>query len=163
MKLGAQSMSTGEEGAVRMPVDQFIVHPKYDPDLTINDVALLLLKRPVKFSKIILPVCLAKTQETTPPVNGICVELGWGNTIGKFLVFCSITILYSVINCFFGGANAQNGSPDLLQQLVAPVLFDNTCSRPDVWGLLFNPNTSLCAGYLEGKRNICTVSITIEH
>lgn len=39
-------------------VEAIITHNKYKPDTYLNDIALLKLNKPIKFSRFILPACI---------------------------------------------------------------------------------------------------------
>lgn len=66
-----------------MAVEKFVIHPNYNPTTITNDMALVVLKRAVKFSRTILPTCLAKPHDVLL-ADALCIEIGWGNTIGKW-------------------------------------------------------------------------------
>lgn len=53
----------------------------------------------------------------------------------------------------------EENYPDKLQQLRVPVIEDSVCINPDVWGYDFNTSARMCAGYLAGKMNMCSVKI----
>lgn len=39
-------------------VESIIAHNKYKPDTYLNDIALIKLQKPIKFSRFILPACI---------------------------------------------------------------------------------------------------------
>lgn len=51
---------TSESRAIQRAVTAVIKHKNFDPDTYNNDIALLRLRKPIIFSKIIKPVCLPR-------------------------------------------------------------------------------------------------------
>ena len=62
-----------------IPIDKIILHPKYKPTVTgfDYDVALIKLKKLIKFNSNVRPVCLP-TMDFAPGTN--CSVTGWGYT-----------------------------------------------------------------------------------
>lgn len=61
---------------------QAVTHPKWNPTTFNNDVTLLKLASPARFTTRISPVCLASPNEVLP--NGLkCVTTGWGRISGS--------------------------------------------------------------------------------
>ena len=63
-----------------IPIDKIILHPKYKPPVTgpDYDVALIKLKKPIKFNSNVRPVCLPK-KNFAPGTK--CYVTGWGVTL----------------------------------------------------------------------------------
>nr|CBN81369.1 Polyserase-2 [Dicentrarchus labrax] len=101
--LGRQSQSGSNVNEVKRKVSQIIVHPDYNNTLFNNDIALMKLSSPVKFTDYIKPICLANNSSqfhnSTP-----CWATGWGK-LGK-----------------------EDPSPDLLQEVPIPVIGQKQCS-----------------------------------
>lgn len=60
-------------------VDTIIAHHKYKPETYLNDIALIKVSKPIKFSRFILPACLPEQDfaekvnlEPGPTHNPIC-------------------------------------------------------------------------------------------
>lgn len=76
-------------------VATIILHPKYNSDTNDNDIALLRLSSPVKFTDYIRPVCLAASDSVFNNGTDSWVT-GWGAVeeggacapCGPFLGFC---------------------------------------------------------------------------
>lgn len=51
---------TSESQAIQRAVTAVIKHKNFDPDTYNNDIALLRLRKPIVFSKIIKPICLPR-------------------------------------------------------------------------------------------------------
>lgn len=49
-------------------VETIVTHNKYRPDTYLNDIALIKLTKPIKFSRYILPACIPE-QEFAEKVN----------------------------------------------------------------------------------------------
>ncbi|KAH8236730.1 hypothetical protein KR026_009431, partial [Drosophila bipectinata] len=70
---------TSESHAIQRAVTSVIKHKSFDPDTYNNDVALLRLRKPIAFSKIIKPICLPR-YNYDPAGNFNHLLLGWGRT-----------------------------------------------------------------------------------
>ena len=87
--------STSPNEEIRI-VYRLIRHPAYNPNTFNNDVGLVQLSSPVKFTNYIRPVCLAKDDTTFEP--GLrCWATGWGHirTGSKNLFFISKCIVHN--------------------------------------------------------------------
>ncbi|XP_004766114.1 serine protease 52-like isoform X1 [Mustela putorius furo] len=71
--------STGTKKSKRMKVDKLITHPYFDSWLLDNDIALLLLKSPLKLDAEKVPICLSEVTDIESWRN--CWVTGWGITI----------------------------------------------------------------------------------
>ncbi|KAI1293648.1 Plasma kallikrein [Halotydeus destructor] len=72
--LGAYKLSEIDSKKSAAAVQEIIIHPDYSAKGHVNDLALIKLAKPVKFSKTVQPVCLAS--EYTPIDNLFLT--GWG-------------------------------------------------------------------------------------
>uniref|UniRef100_A0A8C7EW63 Peptidase S1 domain-containing protein n=1 Tax=Neovison vison TaxID=452646 RepID=A0A8C7EW63_NEOVI len=70
--------STGTKKSKRMKVDKLITHPYFDSWLLDNDIALLLLKFPLKLDAEKVPICLSEVTDIESWRN--CWVTGWGIT-----------------------------------------------------------------------------------
>ena len=59
VSLGRQNLQSNNPNEVSSTVAEIVLHPAYDSDTSNNDIALLRLSSPVKFTDYIRPVCLA--------------------------------------------------------------------------------------------------------
>jgi secreted trypsin-like serine protease len=111
------------------------VHPQYTSFDFRNDVALIKLDKPIRFTDTIRPICLADQDEELP-IGKTCVAAGWGhiNTVTKQV-------------------------PNVLQQLkVEPIHDPNTCRNAyrNQFGITsYVENEMLCAGKLAGGEDTC--------
>lgn len=69
---------TTESAAIMRAVTAVIRHGQFDSDSYDNDIALLKLRKPVNFSRIIKPVCLPPPKVDPAGKQGLVV--GWGRT-----------------------------------------------------------------------------------
>ncbi|XP_043196871.1 trypsin-1-like isoform X2 [Amphibalanus amphitrite] len=106
----------------------WLKHPDFDAKTFNNDIAVIRMKDPVDFSRIMRPVCLPK-----PGYNYTgekVTVVGWGRTSE--------------------GGNTAN----LLQEVLLPV-FSNAECRSLKYDPEEITNNMLCAGYTQGKIDAC--------
>ncbi|XP_070615755.1 chymotrypsin-C-like [Erythrolamprus reginae] len=118
--LGKQNLKVAEAGQMAVAVEKAIVHEKWDPDTILNDIALLKLAVPVKFSDTIQPSCLP-SPESLLPQGFPCYITGWGHLW------------------------ANGPMSDILQQGLLPIVDQATCTQKDWWGSMVKPSM-VCAG-----------------
>ncbi|XP_063056221.1 chymotrypsinogen 2-like [Engraulis encrasicolus] len=105
--LGDHDRSSGDEPTQKLKVHKAIPHPKYGASSLTNDLQLLKLSTPAKFTDRVSPVCVAKTNY--PPLTQ-CVTTGWGRT-------------------------GSTSSPPVLQQAALPLISNEECYN-HWWGKL---------------------------
>lgn len=113
------------------PVQQPITHPKYNPITVDNDIAMLRLAKPVKFSTYILPACLPTKNlaERMLHRNGtVTVVTGWGKD------------------------NETSQRPKTLNFIEIPIVDNKECSRHMMNNLTQN---MLCGGVLGQIKDAC--------
>jgi len=78
--IGAHNAGNREQGEETVAAARVVVHPKFnDPRRWQNDISVVKLSRPIKFSDTIQPACLPAQNERVPDgANGIVA--GWGYT-----------------------------------------------------------------------------------
>ena len=81
-----------------IPIDKIFIHPNYNPPATgpDYDVALIKLRKPIRFTNDVRPVCLP-TRDFPPGTN--CYVTGWGATreggnISRVNMTCIHALLY---------------------------------------------------------------------
>ena len=57
-------------------VERIFLHPGWNRQLLINDIAILRLSEPMQFTRFVQPACLSGPD---PTVNSTVVVIGWGN------------------------------------------------------------------------------------
>ena len=115
-------------------VKRMVVHPRFDPKLLEQDIALFELGESVKFKPHILPICLPRRGESF--AHELATVSGWGY------------VSYDV-----------RRMPDLLRKVDVKVLENEVCRR---WLSSDPPNAGyrigdrvLCAGFEEGGKDSC--------
>uniref|UniRef100_A0A3Q2PXT8 Peptidase S1 domain-containing protein n=1 Tax=Fundulus heteroclitus TaxID=8078 RepID=A0A3Q2PXT8_FUNHE len=76
--LGREVQSESNPNEVSRTVSQIIIHPDYNSPIFNNDIALLKMSEPVKFTSYISPICLAAFNSTFHSGLDSWVT-GWGN------------------------------------------------------------------------------------
>lgn len=128
--IGAYNLTDDEDGVYKAWVNasDYRVHPDFNYAYAYNDIAMLLLRRPVEFSERIRAVALPTTDESY--VDEIGTISGYGNTCDD----CSASLLLKV---------AQN-----------KVLQKEVCSK--IFGTVALPTaTQICVSTAETKSGIC--------
>ncbi|CAH0728747.1 unnamed protein product, partial [Brenthis ino] len=77
VRLGEHDLLVRSHGEVEMKVTEAVIHPQYDPDTVVNDVALLRLPSPARPDLGHGIACLPKPHQILPP-HSTCTILGWG-------------------------------------------------------------------------------------
>ncbi|XP_078147060.1 uncharacterized protein LOC139919094 [Centroberyx gerrardi] len=128
--LGRQNQEGYNPNEVFRKVSEIILHPSYDRDTNDNDIALLRLSSPVKFTDYIRPVCLAASDSVFNNGTDSWVT-GWGRI--------------------------QEGvplpSPETLQEVEVPVLGNRQCNCLNGVGTI--TDNMICAGVLAGGKDSC--------
>ncbi|XP_078399085.1 chymotrypsinogen 2-like [Cetorhinus maximus] len=117
--IGASNKCSTHEGAQHMRIQKVITHPAWNPHNMVNDVTLLKLTSPVRFTNRISPVCLA-TVAADFPGGKLCVTSGWGLT-----------------------RSTASNVPCQLQQAALPLLTNAKCQN--TWGKSISSGM-ICAG-----------------
>ncbi|XP_060801261.1 chymotrypsinogen B [Amyelois transitella] len=77
IRLGEYDLTTRGRGEVELRVTEAVIHPQYDPDTVVNDVAMLRLPVPARPDLGHGIACLPDPGQALPP-HTTCVILGWG-------------------------------------------------------------------------------------
>jgi len=108
-----------------------VYHPSYNPRTTANDIAIVVLDKPIKFTDNVKPACLPNRGDVVPD-NAEATVAGWGVT-------------------------RENGmSSQKLLQVGVPTINNKECktmyakARIDI-----DPYVMLCAGYKTGGKDAC--------
>jgi transmembrane serine protease 3 len=104
-----------------------VYHPQYDPQTTLNDIAVIKLASPIRFSTAVQPACLPSSGERVSENNEATVA-GWGLTRE-------------------GGYDTSS----ILMQVGVPIIGGSSCAasyRPQ--GIRIDDNAMICAGYRQG-------------
>ena len=121
--VGAHRLSGIEQ---RIKVAKVIVHPDYDDDSMINDVALLKLERPLNNVEIVS----INGDASTPKAGTDATVIGWG-------------------------ALSEDGEyPDVLRQVTVPVVSNKTANKPEAYAGGITEQM-LAAGFKRGGKDSC--------
>ncbi|XP_055544943.1 uncharacterized protein LOC129730018 isoform X2 [Wyeomyia smithii] len=132
VRLGDIDLSTDAEPSapVTFRVTEVRAHPKFSRVGFYNDIAILVLDRPVRKSKYVIPVCTPKANLPTKErmAGRRATVVGWGTT-------------------YYGGKESTKQ-----QQATLPVWRNEDCNHA-----YFQPITDnfLCAGFSEGGVDAC--------
>ena len=75
LNLGDHDINTGNDGATNIAAERWINHPRYNENTLDNDIALIKLRTPVRFSNRISPVCLPTRRQASVGTSGFTT--GW--------------------------------------------------------------------------------------
>ncbi|XP_077647017.1 uncharacterized protein LOC110478744 [Lonchura striata] len=111
-------------------VDKIIVHSKFDAETYDNDIALLKLKEPVRFSEYVIPACLPKADFA----NEVLMKQKSGRVSG------------------FGREYDGGPLPKKLKVLALPFVNRTTCKQSTSFVVTEN---MFCAGYDTEQKDAC--------
>lgn len=132
VRLGDIDLSTDSEPSapVTFKVTEVRAHPRFSRVGFYNDIAIMVLDRPVRKSKYVIPVCLPKPNfvPTERLIGRRATVVGWGTT-------------------YYGGKEST-----VQRQADLPIWRNEDCNRA-----YFQPITEnfLCAGFSEGGVDAC--------
>lgn len=130
-----------EEGTEQVrEIQEFIVHPGYSDDNTVNDIALLHLKTPLKFDAMVQPACLPKTsmKEQIYSDGAKTILSGWGELDPKGIF----------------ESQKEGRIPDILQATSFPVVDLDVCNGPGKYHGMIRKGM-FCAGFMAGGADAC--------
>ncbi|KAF7494464.1 Serine protease nudel [Sarcoptes scabiei] len=116
-------------------IEKVFIHPEYVDKGFINDIALLKLDRPFRFSRHIRPICLPKQhhQDVSKWSNQLCTTIGWGKLYEHGRIF-----------------------PDTLQEVKLPIITTNECRKRTLLLPLYKITENMfCAGFENGGKDAC--------
>ncbi|HWI23005.1 MAG TPA: serine protease, partial [Baekduia sp.] len=124
----AGTATLGNGSGQRIHVAAVDIHPGYDSDTYVNDVALLTLAAPITIPTAapLVPVTDAEAATIDTPSDMLLVS-GWGSTVG-----------------YAPGATVPPNYPTALQSVSIPFVPDSTCD--DSYGFYLQAPLMLCAG-----------------
>ncbi|KAE8284274.1 Prostasin [Larimichthys crocea] len=130
ISLGRENLQGNNPNEESRTVSRIILHPNYDSHTNDNDIALLRLSSPVKFTDYIRPVCLAASDSVFNNGTDSWVT-GWGAVKeGVSLPF-----------------------PATLQEVEVPVVGNRQCNCLNGVGTV--SDNMICAGVLAGGKDSC--------
>ncbi|XP_058459171.1 uncharacterized protein LOC131435375 [Malaya genurostris] len=131
IRIGDYNTEALEQAEIDIFIEDYYIHENFRVGHHMNnDIAVVLLKTPIRFNEFVQPVCLpAKSQPYQEGMN--CTISGWGST--------------------------QSGSSVHSLELRAakvPLLADTVCNQPEVYGNNVTEGM-FCAGALDGGVDAC--------
>ncbi|KAG8006576.1 Serine protease 27 [Nibea albiflora] len=129
--LGRDTQRLANPNEVSRTVSLILKHPAYNADTFNNDMALLKLSSPVKFTNYIRPVCLA-AQGSDFKAKTPCWLAGWGT------IQSDVPLPY----------------PERLQQVSVPIVSNSQCFDA-YYGIVPITSNMMCAGLDEGGKDSC--------
>jgi len=132
---GAHDLNKPDDQVQAVEASVFEVHENYDPENMTNDIAILKLAKPIKFTESVQPACLPVSGQRFP-TNEYRLVAGWGLT---------------------QEAN-ESSAAAILQQLHVPIIDNKLCN--DYYAKAEQPTTlddkiQICAGFKEGGKDAC--------
>ncbi|XP_015267240.1 PREDICTED: coagulation factor VII-like [Gekko japonicus] len=130
IKLGEHDRDDEDEAEQERRVAEIIIHERYIPRKTDNDIALLRLDKPVNFTDYVVPICLPEQRFAADVLSSIKFSTvsGWGRLIE-------------------GGATSS-----LLLRVDVPRIKTKECIQSTNLNITRN---MFCAGYLTGIKDAC--------
>jgi len=130
---GAHNFDTPSEGQEKRYIEKAVFHEEYNKRDNMNDIAVLKLETPIKFSSTIQPACLPSPGEIVPD-EAVGTIAGWGKMKeGRY-----------------------NEGSRVLNQVGVPVVNSQRCIdwyRREF--MLVSPKEMFCAGYSYGVKDSC--------
>jgi len=109
-----------------------VYHEQYDPDSTINDIAIIKLATPFKFTSTVSPACLPAQGESVAD-GSVGTVAGWGLTRE-------------------GGSSVST----VLNQVGIPTLSSSSCAASyRSQGIKIDATAMLCGGFASGGKDSC--------
>ncbi|XP_069044038.1 ovochymase-like isoform X2 [Lepisosteus oculatus] len=132
--LGKESQEGSNPNQVSRGVERIILHPNFDYMTLNNDIALLKLSSPVRFTDYIQPICLAANSSSFHTGTS-CWVTGWGNIAE--------------------GVSLPNNKT--LQEVQLPIIGKSQCGCISnlTFGVNFITDNMICAGVLDNRKSPC--------
>ena len=83
--------------------------------------------------------------------------------LDDFLVFTTHEINMVLIEAFFLFFTTEDHPQYVLNQVSLPIQSDRVCGAHNWYGSAFLPQTTFCAGYEQGGRDACIVSLAYKY
>lgn len=150
IKFGCNDVSQKNCTTVRAKV--LDIHPHFNPQILVNDIAIIKLQNPVSFNSIIRPICLPTNNQNEAKPGSISTAAGWGSNVGNVAWYLSKDPKDSLYNI-----SENRPGTTRLMQVDLPIMDTNLCNSKTYYNGRLNPEIMICAGYPEGKKDTCQV------
>ncbi|CAM4329903.1 MULTISPECIES: serine protease [Myxococcus] len=153
---GAHDLYRPTAGQATARVVRAVLHPQYNPDTTMNDIAVLKLDRPIKFDQAVAGAC---GQSSTMRPNLAAQYASGGTRAPVCLPASGDRVADNTMATVAGWGLTREGGYDtssLLLQVGVPTLNHRDVAnsyRPH--GITINEQAMFGAGYKEGGKDAC--------
>ncbi|KAM7357570.1 uncharacterized protein ACRADG_002858 isoform 3-T3 [Cochliomyia hominivorax] len=131
VRMGDHYANIAESSEIDSNIENWYIHEKFrDQKHMNNDIALILLKTPVRFNDYIQPVCLPE-KGATLETNRMCTISGWGSI-----------------------KSGISTPSNILRSAQVPILADEVCSQKNVYANAMTEGM-FCAGFLNESADAC--------
>ncbi|XP_037937801.1 uncharacterized protein LOC119671297 isoform X3 [Teleopsis dalmanni] len=131
IRMGDHYASVAESSEIDSYIENWYIHEKFRENAHMNnDIAVIVLKTPVKFNDYVQPICLPEKNTPLEP-NRICTISGWGSV-----------------------KSGVSTPSNILRAAQLPILADSTCKQPHVYGNSLTAGM-FCAGTLDESVDAC--------
>ncbi|KAL9908665.1 tequila isoform 2-T2 [Glossina fuscipes fuscipes] len=131
VRMGDHYANIAEASEVDSYIDNWYIHEKFrDQKHMNNDIALVLLKNPVRFNDYVQPVCLPE-KTSHLETNRVCTISGWGSI-----------------------KSGVSTPSNILRAAQVPILPDEVCHQKHVYGNAMTDGM-FCAGSLDESVDAC--------
>ncbi|XP_006900325.1 PREDICTED: transmembrane protease serine 12 [Elephantulus edwardii] len=128
--IGTNNILIKYQHTKRIKVNAIFIHPGFNVDSYLNDMALFHLKRAVRYNDYIQPICLPFDVFQNLNQNTACFISGWGRT------------------------HEEGNGTTTLQEAKVHFISRSVCNSETSYGGII-PNTSFCAGDEDGVFDTC--------
>ncbi|XP_011282232.1 transmembrane protease serine 12 isoform X10 [Felis catus] len=128
--IGTNNIHGGPPYSKKIKVKAIIIHPDFNLETYVNDIALFHLKKAVRYNDYIQPICLPFDVFQMLDQNTKCFISGWGRT------------------------KEEGNVTDVLQEAEVHYISRKICDSEQSYGQII-PNTSFCAGDEDGIFDTC--------
>eukprot|EP00794_Sanderia_malayensis_P016191 gene16191-17818_t len=138
--LGRTKLNKDEDERKQLAVaEKIFVHNHFSMSTFRNDIAIIKLQAPVKFTEYVKPLCLPFDGDVSKRKSKLAYVAGWGNTRKQ---------------------SAQGGRRDTsptksLKYTMLPIAEERKCRESAPKNDPYDAQTMLCAGYGRGKKDAC--------
>lgn len=117
--------------------EEINIHPEFSLSSFRNDIGIIKLKTPMKFTKYVQPLCLPEKDEATDKRTAYIA--GWGEMLKRR-----------------ANSGRMGKLSKVLQHTWLPIMPDADCLKAAPRDAVYDNATMLCAGKGKGKRDACS-------
>ncbi|XP_006870199.1 PREDICTED: transmembrane protease serine 12 [Chrysochloris asiatica] len=128
--IGTNNIHVNHSDTRKIKINSIIIHPGFNLESYVNDIALFHLKKAVKYNDYIQPICLPFDVFQNLNKSTKCFISGWGRT------------------------QEEGNGTNILQEAEVHYISRSICNSETSYGGII-PNTSFCAGDEDGVFDSC--------